>query len=442
MGSLGGADPAAVILNDGILPTQWRVGGARRRAARAQPARRSAPPRLRRCPRREYRARTGSGATAGLRRQYRAAALDRVRLLDAALAQFRILDMPGWIRRAEALHASSGGAAVEVPAAVALKVPGSDDDALRASRGRVHAASLRCEGDYWTVAYGDVVARVQDLKGLHYLARLLRAPGQEFHVLDLIGQGPGSEGTGKRDRPADGPLPLLDAEAKAAYRRRLGDLRAELAEAERCHDLGREEQARDEIEVLTQQLAGAMGLGGRGRRAGVGGGAGTLHGEAAAARRLAADRGAAPRAGRPSRGARADGDVLRVPARPGAAGRVGPRAERAPVSGEPPRGRAAAPGSSGQVKRSSRCPRTTLGALGLRGAEAGISATDRLLRRWPTVGSCWTTASTSSEGPPPSARRARTGRPTHGIRSDAKSPRGTALGLRHAESGCSSTMRF
>jgi hypothetical protein len=40
------------------------------------------------------------------------------------------------------------------------------------------------------------------------------------------------------------------------------------AEAERCHDLGREEQASEEIEVLTQHLAAAMGLRGRDRPAG------------------------------------------------------------------------------------------------------------------------------------------------------------------------------
>src|SRR4029453_2003933 len=124
--------------------------------------------------------------------------------------EFRTLDMPGWIRRAEKLHASSGRAAVEVPAAVTAPASGSDADAARASPGRAHA-TLRREGDYWTVAYGDVVARMKDLKGFHYLAHLLRSPGQEIHVLDLIGGG-----AGQRDRPADGPLPLLDDAAKAA----------------------------------------------------------------------------------------------------------------------------------------------------------------------------------------------------------------------------------
>ena len=30
---------------------------------------------------------------------------------------------------------------------------------------------------------------VRDLKGLHYLARLLADPGREFHVLDLVATG-------------------------------------------------------------------------------------------------------------------------------------------------------------------------------------------------------------------------------------------------------------
>jgi tetratricopeptide (TPR) repeat protein len=173
-------------------------------------------------------------------------------LLDAALRQFRELGMWGWIRRAETLRSRCEGATVEVPAAVAPPLLGSDAEAARDSPGPARAA-LRCEGDYWTIAYGDVVARVKDLKGLHYLIHLLRHPGREFHALDLIAQGPGGAETDIAATPADRPLPMLDEEAKAAYRRRLGDLRAELAEAERCHDLGREEHAREEIEVLTQQ---------------------------------------------------------------------------------------------------------------------------------------------------------------------------------------------
>ena len=60
---------------------------------------------------------------------------------------------------------------------------------------------------------------------------------------------------------------LLDAKAKTAYRRRLSELSEELTEAERFNDLGRVGRIRAEIEALTAQLAAAVGLGGRDRKA-------------------------------------------------------------------------------------------------------------------------------------------------------------------------------
>jgi non-specific serine/threonine protein kinase len=55
---------------------------------------------------------------------------------------------------------------------------------------------------------------------------------------------------------------VLDPAARAAYRRRLDDLREELADAEAMNDLGRIERAREEMEQLGDQLTGAA----RGRR--------------------------------------------------------------------------------------------------------------------------------------------------------------------------------
>ena len=49
------------------------------------------------------------------------------------------------------------------------------------------------------------------------------------------------------------------------YRRHLEELRAELAEAEAFNDTGRAERARDEMEAIGEQLAAAVGLGGRDR---------------------------------------------------------------------------------------------------------------------------------------------------------------------------------
>src|SRR5262245_56331370 len=48
------------------------------------------------------------------------------------------------------------------------------------------AAALRCEGDYWTIAYDAVAVRIRDAKGLRYLEWLLRHPGRSFHVAELL----------------------------------------------------------------------------------------------------------------------------------------------------------------------------------------------------------------------------------------------------------------
>src|SRR5262249_41024587 len=60
---------------------------------------------------------------------------------------------------------------------------------------------------------------------------------------------------------------LLDATAKASYKARLDDLRAELEEAERINDPARAASARHERDFLVGELARAVGLGGRDRRA-------------------------------------------------------------------------------------------------------------------------------------------------------------------------------
>jgi hypothetical protein len=62
--------------------------------------------------------------------------------------------------------------------------------------------------------------------------------------------------------------PVLDAEAKAAYRQRLDDIQAELAEAESWNDPERVVRLRGEERALAHELAAAIGLGGRDRPAG------------------------------------------------------------------------------------------------------------------------------------------------------------------------------
>ena len=60
---------------------------------------------------------------------------------------------------------------------------GDAEPSVRAAQKGV----FRKEGEYWTVGYGGKAFRLKDTKGLGYLAHLLRHPGAEFHVLDLVG---------------------------------------------------------------------------------------------------------------------------------------------------------------------------------------------------------------------------------------------------------------
>jgi hypothetical protein len=134
------------------------------------------------------------------------------------------------------------------------------------SPGRQETASagpnvFRCDGQFWTLTYRGATARLKDAKGLRDLARLLERPGHELHVLDLAGGARADAGTGDLGD-------LLDARARAEYRRRLAELDEEIDDAEASADADRAERARTEREFLGAELAGALGLGGRPRRLG------------------------------------------------------------------------------------------------------------------------------------------------------------------------------
>ena len=165
--------------------------------------------------------------------------------------------------------------------AVSRARDGADGRSLRAGRPpsssaetpatpTVPAAPLfRREGNFWTVAWDAAVVRLKDTRGLQYLAQLLARPGQEVHVLDLVAAVHAEPGQAARRHLASADAgTVLDATARAAYRRRLADLRDELEEAAAYGDLGRTDQLRAEMEFLTEELACAMGVGGAARRVG------------------------------------------------------------------------------------------------------------------------------------------------------------------------------
>ena len=133
---------------------------------------------------------------------------------------------------------------------------------------------FRREGDYWTVIFDRSTVRVRDLKGMHYLARLLTDPGREYHVLDLVAAETGGVApadTSRADRLPRSALgdagEMLDARAKSAYRRRLAEIDDDIEQAHATGDGERAAQADAERDFLLRELSRAVGLSGRDRRA-------------------------------------------------------------------------------------------------------------------------------------------------------------------------------
>jgi tetratricopeptide (TPR) repeat protein len=136
------------------------------------------------------------------------------------------------------------------------------------------------DGETWRVGYAGRTFSVKASKGLSYIYRLLGNPGQEFHSLDL------SSGSGVEFIPeenvaethsADSDLTVgrlgdagekLDVKAKQNYKRRLALLREKLEDAREVGNSERQAEIEYEINFLTRELARAVGLGGRDRRAG------------------------------------------------------------------------------------------------------------------------------------------------------------------------------
>lgn len=119
---------------------------------------------------------------------------------------------------------------------------------------------------YWSVTSANSSVRLPDGKGMRYLAELLASPGCERHALDLVDRLEGVSESADLDRRALGEAgPLLDARARAEYRRRIEELRGSAAEAAERGQLEAAEAIQDELDQLVTELARAFGIGGKAR---------------------------------------------------------------------------------------------------------------------------------------------------------------------------------
>ncbi len=104
------------------------------------------------------------------------------------------------------------------------------------------------QNDYWIIRYHGHAALLKSTHGLRYLAVLLRDPGREFHVRELLARpidasNPGAvAANGRVTGGLYGGVPVLDAQAKAECKCRVNDLRQDLDQGLRGRARGQRPQ--------------------------------------------------------------------------------------------------------------------------------------------------------------------------------------------------------
>lgn len=128
-------------------------------------------------------------------------------------------------------------------------------------------ALLTRDGAVWSVSCDRVRVRLTATKGLRYLAELIRAPGVERHVLDLVDEVQSVVVDGPDRHRLGDAGELLDSAARRAYRHRVEELRTAVEEALADGADDRAAALQRQCDELVGQLAAAFGLSGRSRTA-------------------------------------------------------------------------------------------------------------------------------------------------------------------------------
>jgi hypothetical protein len=171
------------------------------------------------------------------------------------------------------LHLLSGSGRSEAPPAVGAAVLSVRREAAPLQTAPSRYAFKR-EGDYWTLVADGRLSRLRSLRGLEFVAELLRRPYEPIYVVDLAGLGVASEARlsveeateqGLRVSAASDVLPALDRRARDDYRARWRELVVEEADARHDNDVGRAARIQHEIDMLAEQLAAVAGDDGCGR---------------------------------------------------------------------------------------------------------------------------------------------------------------------------------
>jgi hypothetical protein len=116
---------------------------------------------------------------------------------------------------------------------------------------------FRREGAVWHITYRGKTILMPDANGLHDIAALLARPREPVPATKLAGL-----------VAPTGAAPVLDDQARAAYKARLTELDQDIDDATADSDLERAARAAAERDALIGELSRALGLGGRSRRLG------------------------------------------------------------------------------------------------------------------------------------------------------------------------------
>ena len=162
-------------------------------------------------------------------------------LREKALETYRRIGATWWRERLE--KATAGGAPDDAP--------------------RTGTMTLRPgPAGVWLVGRGDQETAIPARRGLEHLHALLSRPGDEVPALHLAGGAETIEQAGLGE--------VVDAQALAAYRRRLVEIDTELDDADASGDAAKGALLSAERDALLAEVSAATGLGGRPRTSGSG----------------------------------------------------------------------------------------------------------------------------------------------------------------------------
>ncbi|HEY8539851.1 MAG TPA: tetratricopeptide repeat protein [Steroidobacteraceae bacterium] len=132
---------------------------------------------------------------------------------------------------------------------------------------------LTKEGEIWVLTCRGERMLLKDSKGLHYIAELLRHPGDELHVLELVrimapppAEGVYDESLEARDAAFEAEI--VDARARRAYKNRIAELTRDLRRAAAEGNPELATSLRQELTALREEKRRVLGLGDRPRRSG------------------------------------------------------------------------------------------------------------------------------------------------------------------------------